>query len=273
VSTLVREHCTVALGGDGGDELFGGYLYYDWVAAQSKARQYLPECLRSLVAWVALRWLPLGLRGRNFLKGLAGDLSQGVSYANTFFDVLERRRLLRPLLETGRCIDGSPEDWKASLCESRFTPLQQATRADFRAYLVDDILVKVDRASMLASLEVRAPWLDYRMIEFAFGRVPDNLRAANGERKVLPRLVANRHLPDDLDLRRKHGFSIPLRAWFKAGWADYFNEVLDGVDPHCFDRGFIRRLIARERIGLTCAPRLFSLVMFELWRREYGVSV
>lgn len=272
VSQLVRSHCTVALGGDGGDELFGGYRHYNWVLIQETARRYLPKGVRNLASQFAFRCLPMGFKGRNFLKGLGGDLAQSMSCATTLFDLLERRKLLQPL-SGGARFDGGPEDRKASLCDGRLTALQQATRADFRQYLVDDILVKVDRASMLASLEVRAPWLDHKIIEFAFTRLPDNLRATRTERKILSRKVGERHLPSDLDLRRKQGFSIPLRAWFKAGWADYFNAILEGIDPNVFDKRFIRTLLTRERMGLACGPRLFSLVMFELWRREYKVSL
>ena len=272
VSQLVRSHCAVALGGDGGDELFGGYHHYNWVLLQETARRYLPKGVRNLVSQFAFRWLPMGFKGRNFLKGVGGDLAESMSSATMLFDLLERRQLLQPLGGSG-CIDSGPEDRKASLCDGQLTALQQATRADFRQYLVDDILVKVDRASMLASLEVRAPWLDHKIIEFAFTRLPDNLRATRTERKILSRKVGQRHLPRDLDLRRKQGFSIPLRAWFKAGWAEYFNTVLDGIDPEVFDKRFIRMLLTRERMGLACGPRLFSLVMLELWRREYKVSL
>ena len=92
--------------------------------------------------------------------------------------------------------------------------MQRAMAMDFRSYLVDDILVKVDRASMLTSLEVRAPFLDSRIIEFAFGNVPDHLRAWKGQRKVILRKLARRLLPPTLDITRKRGFSIPLHTWF-----------------------------------------------------------
>jgi asparagine synthase (glutamine-hydrolysing) len=103
--------------------------------------------------------------------------------------------------------------------------------------------------------------------------VPDDLRATRTERKVLSRAVGRRYLPTNLDLRRKQGFSIPLKAWFRAGWADFFNVVLDGIDASLFDKRFIQKLMSRERMGFTCGPRLFALAMFELWRQEYKVSV
>src|SRR6185503_12902085 len=108
--------------------------------------------------------------------------------------------------------------------------LLKSTGVDFMTYLVDDILVKVDRSSMLASLEVRAPWLDCRLIEFAFGRVPDRLKATSNERKILPRKLGERLLPPSMDLRRKQGFSLPLDSWFKDGWGEFVGDVLRDAD-------------------------------------------
>jgi asparagine synthase (glutamine-hydrolysing) len=144
---------------------------------------------------------------------------------------------------------------------------------DFKSYLPDDILVKVDRASMLTSLEVRAPWLDPRIIELAFGRVPDELRASRSANKVLPRSLAARLLPAKLDTRRKQGFSVPLDSWFKGPWGQYLESVLTDGDQSWFDRGLIRTMIIRQRRGYSNGARLFSLSIFELWRRHYKVTV
>jgi asparagine synthase (glutamine-hydrolysing) len=139
--------------------------------------------------------------------------------------------------------------------------------------MCDGYLVKVDRASMLNSLEIRAPWLDYRVIELAFGRVPDHLRATARERKILPRLLAGRLLPPALDLQRKQGFSIPLAAWLTGAWGPFFDEVLRDASPDLFDQGTIQQLLAGQRKGRSNAARLFCLTMFELWRREYKVAL
>ena len=147
-----------------------------------------------------------------------------------------------------------------------------ATRVDFETYLPDDILVKVDRASMLASLEMRAPFLDPRIIELAFGRLPESMRASGGERKIILKRLAARVLPRELDLSRKQGFSIPLSHWFKGDWGGLIIEALNQPDSP-FDRRMVARLIAGERRGLRNAHRLFALAIFELWRRHYGISV
>jgi asparagine synthase (glutamine-hydrolysing) len=151
--------------------------------------------------------------------------------------------------------------------------LGNATRVDLATYLPDDILAKVDRASMAISLEVRAPWLDYRVIEFAFRQVPDACKASADETKVLPRLLARRLLPPQLDLQRKQGFSLPLATWFRGTWGSFVKQVLREDDGTVFDRSMIESLITTEERGYSQTARLFNLTMFELWRRHYRVSL
>ena len=107
----------------------------------------------------------------------------------------------------------------------------------------------------------------------AFGRVPDSLRVAGGERKILSRRLAARWLPANLDLERKQGFSIPLRNWLKGDWGRYIEEVLSEADTRLFSRDAVTGLIAAQRHGLANEQRLYALTMFELWRREYNVSM
>jgi asparagine synthase (glutamine-hydrolysing) len=267
VSRQIRQHATVALGGDGGDELFGGYPHYSWLQEQAELRQWMPSMVRSAVGGMGRR-LPLGFKGRNYVVGVSLDAPGSIAQFNLYFDADARRRLLR----TQPVSTIRPEAFKAGLCRPGASVLQQATEVDFQTYLVDDILVKVDRASMLASLEVRAPWLDPRLIEFGFA-LPDHLRATARERKVLARRLARRLLPPSLDINRKQGFSLPLDAWFKGDWGRVVREVLEDAEPSLFDRGFIQELLDAQRRGLGNMQRLFSLTFFELWRREYRVAV
>ncbi|MFL5382939.1 MAG: asparagine synthase (glutamine-hydrolyzing) [Longimicrobiaceae bacterium] len=271
VSRLVRREATVALGGDGGDELFGGYDHYGWIQRQEQARRFLPGPLRAGVARLAAA-LPVGVRGRSHLMAFGSDVRASIAHVNLYFDAAARTALLRPLLG-GAPASRAPEAYKEALCAHGRTPLQQATATDFLSYLTDDILVKVDRASMLTSLEVRAPFLDHRIVEFAFSRVPDRLRATAGSHKVLLKRLAARVLPPELELDRKQGLSIPLAAWFKGRWGGFIEEVLAGADPAVFDRGVIRQLVEGQRRGLSNTHRLFALTMLELWRREYGVEL
>ena len=201
------------------------------------------------------------------------DLSRNLVRVNHFFDAEQRAQLLRPIWQS---IDGRAEDPEAlrvALAERSHSALQQATRVDFLTYLCDDILAKVDRASMLTSLEVRAPLLDYRIIEFAFGRLPDSFRAARGERKLLLRTLGRKLLPPALDLTRKQGFSVPFDDWFTGEWGRFIEEVVREADPAVFDRNVIERLLRDQRDRVSHRQRLFALTMFELWRRRYGISV
>ena len=273
VSKMIREHATVALGGDGGDELFGGYFQHSWIQQMEQRRRYIPRFVRDLLRPLVPRLLPTGRRGRNYLIALLQNLPGSIAQFNLYFDESSRRQLLAPLNGLSIRHASTPERYKIDLTSQFNSALLKSTGVDFMTYLVDDILVKVDRSSMLASLEVRAPWLDYRLIEFAFARVPDRLKATSHERKILPRKLAERLLPSSLDLRRKQGFSLPLTEWFKGDWGRFVSEVLHEADSALFSQRAIQSLLDGQRRGLNNTHRLFSLTMFELWRRRYGVTL
>jgi len=268
VSQLVRQHCTVVLGGDGGDELFGGYEHYSRLQRMRQKLGSIPDLLRTGAALSAGKFLPVGFRGRNWLQCLGADLKNGLPLIAPCFDATTRQRLL-----------ASRSSWllvAESIYKNRLPGdpdlLQRATRMDFGNYLAEDILVKVDRASMLNSLEVRAPMLDYRLIEYAFGKVPSRLKATQADKKILLKRLTTRLLPPEFDQRRKQGFSIPLAHWLKGGpFRSLFQNVLR--DPECsFDSRMVENLLAGQDKGRNNSERLFALVLFELWRREYGVS-
>lgn len=270
VSRLIRQHATVALGGDGGDELFGGYPYYSQLQRQQWIGHLVPRVARAGLRSAAAHLLPTGFRGRNYLMGLAADTRQAIADNGVYFDQLTRAQLLNGNGQREGAAD--PIRWKMQLSDENNSAIRRATETDFRSYLVDDVLVKVDRASMLTSLEVRAPWLDAAIIEFAFGRVPDWLRATRSDRKIVPRLLATKVLPPNLDLKRKQGFSLPLQTWFKGGWGDFFRDVLLPSDSGFFDPNVIARMIAGQGNAYNNTHRLFALTMFELWRRHYRIS-
>lgn len=268
VSQLVRRHCVVALGGDGGDELFGGYRHYSRLLWMRDRLGWIPRPLRKSVSMVAERLFPIGMSGRNWLQGLGEDLGVGLPLIACYFDARFRRHLMRTGADwpmTAEPIIGAHIGGAADL-------LQRATRVDFENYLTEDILVKVDRTSMLNSLEVRAPFLDYRLIEFAFAKVPSRLKATSSARKILLKRLAAKVLPREFDRRRKQGFSIPLSKWLAGGpFRDFFWGVL--TDPQClFDPLTVHGLLRGQDRGRNNGERLFALVQFELWRREYDVS-
>ena len=269
VSELVRQQCKVALGGDGGDELFGGYGGYSRLLWMKGRLGNFPLPLRRAVSLGAEKLLPVGLKGRNWLQGLGEDLDSGLPLMASFFDSTTRGELM-----------GQRGSWRTvakSIMKKRVPDnpdlLQRATRMDFQNYLAEDILVKVDRASMLTSLEVRAPLLDYRVVEFAFGKVPSYLKATPQDKKILLKRLAARVLPPAFDRQRKQGFSIPLAEWLKTGrFRELFHTTL--LDSNSiFDRNTVTGLLKGQDHGRSNAERLFALVLFELWRKEYAISL
>lgn len=268
VSEQIRRHCTVALGGDGGDELFGGYSHYERLLRLQRHAASVPLALRRGIRAATCR-LPAGVKGRNWIQAFGADLRHEVPLVANYFDSRQRRMLLR----TGAATRDVTAAEVAAATPGDGDLLQRATRLDFATYLPEDILVKVDRAAMMASLEVRAPMLDRRVLEFAFGRVPSQLKAVAGGRKLLLRELARRLLPPSFDRERKQGFSIPMTRWLGGGaWYDFFRGTLLDSRDTMFDRSVIKGLFAGQRRGLENGERLFGLLMFELWRREYRIT-
>lgn len=270
VSRLVRHYCTVALGGDGGDELFGGYPRYDRLLRFERWASATPICFRNTISGLVGELVPTGTRGRNWFQAVSADWRIEVPPVNGIFDSVTRRKLLKggshwPLQVPSRSTLGA---------DNEFDLLQRATRLDFDTYLPEDLLVKVDRASMLNSLEMRAPFLDVPVIEFAFGRVPSHLKATRGERKILLKRLAKKILPSEFNLTRKQGFSIPLSKWIQSGpWRDFFQGILLDSSPTWFNRRVVEKMLRQEGHGRDNSERLYGLLMFELWRREYRVEM
>lgn len=267
VSNLVGQHCKVALGGDGGDELFGGYNSYRNLLWMQQHLNWVPHWLKEQVSFLAQSALSEGWKGKNYLDCLNVDLFTGVPLVAKHFGLAARKRLMK---------DHSNYKFIAESIWAQRTPsdidlLRRLTRMDFQNYLAEDILVKVDRASMLNSLEIRAPLLDVRVIEFAFGKVPSSLKIQGRKKKVLLQDLAKKLLPKEFDSQRKQGFSIPLGEWLKAGpFRDLFWDTLLSSDC-LFDLGTVKDLLRQQDFGRNNGERLFALVQFELWRKTYAV--
>jgi asparagine synthase (glutamine-hydrolysing) len=267
VSKLLRQNCKVALGGDGGDELFGGYYSASRMAQLQNYTGKIPLAPRRWLARSIKGLLPFGSRGRNFLTHLSFDASRDVPPFSPQFEWQFRRRIFK---------DQAQQDVASQIRRERtpFTTdaVQRVTRFDFRNYLPEDILVKVDRASMLNSLEIRSPFLDTPILDFAFRRVPTDLKASPTDRKILLKHLAKKVLPPNFDLKRKQGFGIPIDEWLRKGpWRNFFESVL-------FDSGSLvntniaRTLFAALDKGRSVKEQLFALTLFELWRRHYNVQ-
>jgi asparagine synthase (glutamine-hydrolysing) len=270
LSKTVRRHCTVVLGGDGGDELFGGYLSYQGALRRDRLQHAVPRAVRALTAAMARHVLPCGTRGRNALMALAGNAADGIAQGAVWTDAADFEQM-SPWLSVGQT-KALPMRWRRDRVEIERGLPGAAMATDFRTYLPDDILVKVDRASMLCSLEVRAPFLDRRIVEFAFERVPNRLRVTLSDRKILLKRLARRLLPPQLDIDRKQGFTIPVSKWLTA-------DVLSRWSNDCSDE--IRAVVAERvvprliRCGRTVGAEhaLYGLIMLTTWMRHYRISV
>ena len=267
VSRLTRQHVTVALGGDGGDELFAGYNHYRAAVRDSRRWGWVPRSLWRATAAVAAR-LPVGLKGRNWLVSLReGPLFQRV-WGTSFFDRAARGRLLAA---EARAALGdeflAPERAARALLSDTLDPVQALCRFDFSTTLVDDYMVKVDRASMMNSLEVRAPFLDANLVEFAFTKVPSLWKCDGQETRRIERRLARKWLPSALDIDRKQGFSVPLDAWFRQAGAEAVRERLADL-PEVIDRRMVEAQIRGQMAGRANGARLFALIMLSACCRQ-----
>jgi len=269
LARLVAGGVKVALGGDGGDEIFGGYPHHAFLQRGQRLRGALPAGLRRL-AGVGAGLLPPGTRGRNHLVGLGG---RGLGHVTVFFDAAWRARLRGPAvaLPPG-CPE--PERRREALAADERDILRAACRTDFLTTLPDTYLVKVDRAAMAHSLEVRAPMLDRALVEFGFTAVPSPLRATARRTKILPKELARRILPSALEIERKQGFTMPLAAWYAgAEWGPYLRAVLGGIPPEILAPRAVAGLREHQRRGRPNVQRISALALFELWRRHYRIGL
>ena len=214
----------------------------------------------------------LGVVGED---GDAADLTtidctsrQSAARAVMLFDCAARDELLNRDFSSGLAI---PELLKENRVAEGYSTIQTATRMDYHSYLPEDLLAKVDRASMLCSLEVRAPFLDHRVVDFAFGQVPDELKAKWRDRKILPRLLAKRMFPPGFDLRRKQGFSVPLQSWLGRESNSVLHEAARSLPRDMINSDYVDRLFAYQAEGYNNSERIFCLALLAMWLRELRI--
>ncbi|MNR82131.1 Asparagine synthetase [glutamine-hydrolyzing] 1 [compost metagenome] len=263
VSKLTRQHVTVALGGDGGDELFGGYSHYQQALQDQAWFGRLPQTLVRLAAEGAAL-LPAGIKGRNRIASLRHGPIQGMIWGTSYFDATLRKRLLST--EGLEFLDGpleAPELWKQAIWSTAVNPVDKMTRLDFATILPDAYMVKVDRASMMNGLEGRSPFLDYRLAEFAFAQIPDEWKVTRHETRRIQRILARRMLPTQLPLNRKQGFSIPIDAIFRQDWLEPLKEYMEFL-PDIINRNEVQSLLRGHLQGRANGGRLFALLMLAI---------
>ncbi len=272
VSRMARQAVTVCLSGDGGDELFAGYDHYPRALRNESIARIMPNWFRKALRSTA-RALPFGVKGRNtlythtlvgpglFVQGTIGqtfDLVKESLYSDYLKDAID------------------PSARYSALCDlfgryRRHGSLSKMLFADLQTYLPNDILTKVDRTSMLASLEARVPFLDHRLVEFVSG-MPPQLKYHGGVRKYILRKLAVRYLPPEITNRPKRGFAVPLHLWLKR---DLKGTALDLLTSQRFrERGLFDGKIVNRFLRSTFEGRgryyhlVWLLFCLELWFTE-----
>ncbi len=273
VSKAARERVTVALSGDGGDELWAGYARHRVEQAELRARQWLGPFGAAAAGRVA-GLLPLGVKGARSLRHLALEPAEACARKHAYgqFDRARNGLYASDFAMTVAFADPFRTFRRAyAACKSR-DPLDRALYVDVKTYLVDDILTKVDRMSMAVSLESREPLLDHKLLEFA-ASVPSALKLKAGRRKYLLRRLLERRIPKSIVDRPKHGFEAPIGEWLRGPLAPMVNDLLlDGRMRRrgVFDHRAVARVWREHRGGRQDhRHRLWSLVMLELWFRQF----
>jgi len=284
VSQLAREHVTVSLSGDGGDELFGGYNRYTWAKRISNAVSTLGPmrgvAARTIRTLSPATWNRLFGAGRSFLpqrwrETRAGDKLHRIA------DLLEcsRAEMYRTMIShwsaPAEVVVGGwePESQLTAIMgrSSRRRFEEDMMYWDFLTYLPGDILVKVDRAAMAVSLETRVPMLDHRVIEFAWS-LPLRLRVRAGTGKWLLREVLRRYVPHTLTDRAKVGFGIPLDSWLRGPLRAWAESLLD--ESRLRNEGFLNPVPIRQKWREHLAGHrnwaywLWDIIMFQSWHEE-----
>ncbi len=282
VSKMARQNVTVALSGDGGDENMAGYRRYRFDQREREIRARIPAAVRKYVFGALARvypkadWLPRIFRAKSTFTNLSVDDDRGHYLSVAFFDPAASRRLLG-----GDLLATIPDYDSFSVLQEHFAqcdapdPLSRSLYVDIKTYLCDDILVKVDRASMAVALEVRAPILDHKFIEF-MARIPPSLKLHNGEGKYLFKKVMRPVIGEEIVDRRKMGFSVPLGEWFRGPLRPMVEDLLFGPDA-CVRQWLhmpsVERMWRRHTSGMRwMEPIIWSLLMLEHWGRKFMKS-
>ena len=277
VSKLTRQHVTVALTGDGGDELFCGYSRF--LAAE--ASELVPQPLRSLASRL-VEHLPsadserslLG-KARRFLGATELPLADRLARWNSFFAAPQQIFNRDTLAALGAEVD-LPILWQRTIVDScrGSSTLSRVLEHNFRTYLPFDLLIKADRASMMSSLETRSPFLDTALIEYVSKLPADYLRRGTDTKRILKFAFADL-LPESIQRRGKMGFGVPLGTWFRGDLKGYLeSHFAEGARLYRYlDRAAVRQLFDDHQAGRADhGQRLWLLLTLEVWLRQENLG-
>ncbi len=283
VSKMARQHVTVSLSGDGGDELFGGYNRYFWGERIWNNIGWAPKGTRSILA-KGIQAIPCH-RWDGIIKSLSPFIPSKYRFSlpgdklHKLAEILLAESpdgLYRDLLSHWKnptaLVLNSQEPLTVLTDDSQKASLKDFTQrmmfADLVSYLPDDILTKVDRASMGVSLEARVPLIDHRVVEFAWS-LPQHMKVRNGEGKWILRKVLDRYVPREMMDRPKMGFGVPIDSWLRGPLKDWAESLLDErrlKDEQFFNPAPIRELWKQHQTGrYNNQYYLWDVLMFQSW--------
>jgi len=276
---MTREHVTVALSGDGGDEAFAGYEKYMAMRFFSYLNR-LPGHGRQLLTKLS-EILPEQPQKRNllrkfkrFLRTSSGNFTTDYLGLMTLFDDASKKSLYSP--DFVHSLNGySPADrFLNSLLEreSSLHWIDRISRTDYESYLPNDLLVKIDIASMAHSLELRSPFLDHKFVEFS-ASLPPKLKLNGTTTKYLLKRALAKILPHDLLFRKKMGFGVPLHHWFRGPLQNFARETLlseKSLRRHYFKPERVRQLLSEHAASKKDhAYKIWNLLILEIWHQVF----
>lgn len=253
--------CKVAIGGDGADELFGGYKHYLRYIELFKLSRYIPIEVRRIIYSFYKKLEKFNLRGRKTFEIFSKDISKLTFDEANLFGNDSRSEILQKsyFLKLNSKNYYSTDDF-----------INNITFKDYRNYLSEDILVKVDRASMASSLELRSPYLDSKIINFAFNELPSSLKINKGERKLILANVAKKFLPDNYNFNRKQGFSFPINELLQEGsWYNFFYNKISNFNHDIFNTNKLLKILDNQKKGFLNGEKLFAIVLFICWYEQF----
>lgn len=275
VSKIARQHVTVVLSGDGGDENFAGYGRYRMTLWEHQLRSWFPPAVRARIfgplgeLYPPIRWAPRIFRAKSTLQSLARSTIDGYFHSMSICPPRLKQQLLSGDVQQKLNGYDSAEVLRQhyrKACEQTQDELSRIQYVDIKTYLVDDILTKVDRASMANSLEVRCPLLDYKLMEL-IARIPSSLKLRHGRGKYIFKKALEGILPAEILTRRKKGFAVPVETWFRRELKDIAYEKLFRAPEDLFHKAFLTRCWNQHQSGQRdWSPLFWSILMFRTWQ-------
>lgn len=276
VSWVARQYVTVALGGDGGDETFAGYRRYHFDRRENQIRRFVPNWMRRGVfrplgmLYPGLAWAPRIFRARATLQSLSRTPLEGYFNSLSIFRPDEKRHALtndfRKSLRGYDSIEVFRRYYDRAGTDDLLSRVQYV---DIKTYLPDDILAKVDRASMAVSLEVRAPLLDHQLMETA-AMIPSSLKLRGRHGKYIFKKSMAEVLPPGILSRRKQGFAIPLDRWFREELKDMAYEAMFSSPDGILEPTYLRKIWDQHQKGYyDRSAHLWAVMMFRKWKDKF----